>query len=408
MGVSSDEVRKVIENIFDSTDIRIRETSCEPDENGWKLEYSFRFNGADFIIRSYLQSSGYFSVALWGDTYDDFIKIITIGYLKDAHALIAFGRMELKKLIINRLPDYVIDIASRPPVEACGNCNTKYPRLKIFLVNADSSGGMLCGSCALNQLKSGVFAGINGSDYQIEKAELSSDARAISLECFCYEKWKSKTLTLQTRQTVFILEEEECSECDSAIGPQRAKGFEIAEMDQGSQELRNYCATCAVKKIHGKYIEFWDEEYKVVSAIYDAERKKIQVATDNRNPRKKNIEIKCGSDVYILEEDMCAACGKSIGLNALTGFPLPESSGDDNQCGECASKAYLSGMIIKHGGENDGVYGPPLEVVNVTFDSAAQKIVLEVLRVRTREASILRIGPNDHVKLEATVKGKAA
>jgi len=87
---------KLVESILKQCKLRYH-LSKEKGEEGTVFRHQITIDKEHYVLKSYIISgSGHLSSVLWDKSENDFLVVVTIGYIKDYYALIAFGRQRLK------------------------------------------------------------------------------------------------------------------------------------------------------------------------------------------------------------------------------------------------------------------------------------------------------------------------
>lgn len=88
--------RKLIETILKQVGLRYHLEKEKGDE-GTVFRHRVQIAKKNYILKSYvIHDTGYFGTYLWDHDEGNILLIVTLGYLKDYYALVAFGRQRLK------------------------------------------------------------------------------------------------------------------------------------------------------------------------------------------------------------------------------------------------------------------------------------------------------------------------
>jgi hypothetical protein len=93
---SEAKAQKLLETILKQLNIKYH-LDKEKGHDGTVFRHHLTINKKHYVLKSYIISdSQHLSSVLWDEEEDNFFVVVTIGYLKDYYALIAFGRQRLK------------------------------------------------------------------------------------------------------------------------------------------------------------------------------------------------------------------------------------------------------------------------------------------------------------------------
>jgi hypothetical protein len=90
------KAKDIVESILKQLKLKYHSERTK-GKDGIVLRHFVTIDQEQYVLKSYLiLDAEHFSCVLWSKDESDYMQVVTVGYLKDFHAMIAVGRQRLK------------------------------------------------------------------------------------------------------------------------------------------------------------------------------------------------------------------------------------------------------------------------------------------------------------------------